>query len=119
MPAIGDLVRCTNGAGSRLRASITLSCAGLGLKTVGWEEVEVPRPLIAARCSRCYQLAAKYYWADSDEQGAWESDAPRRGGCKCDPPPTLPEGDELAQLIARARRKPAAWILDAPLIIRV
>jgi len=96
-----------------------LGRAGLGFKTVDeqWETVEAPQPLIAARCKRCYQLVAKY-WATSDEPGWWESVAPRRGGCTCDPPPVLPEGDELARLIARAHRK-ARGTLDAPLTIRL
>ena len=78
--------------------------------------------LITARCVRCYRVAAKY-WKHNNE-GAWIApnhsrtrtidemldDSVRTRNmvaarvCWCDPPPTLPAGDELAALIDRARR---------------
>jgi hypothetical protein len=110
------------------------------------------RALITARCRRCYLVAAKYWEHDGD--GAWiiwsrsraltpieiAREATRCRNmvagrwCMCDdPPPTLPEGDELTALVARARRTPrqdvprvksrAARLRDvvapAPITIRV
>ena len=72
---------------------------------------------------RCYRVAAKYW--EHDNEGRWI--APNRSTtltigeilgdstrvrkmvaaqvCRCDPPPTLPDGEELAALVTRARRK--------------
>ncbi len=97
--------------------------------------------MITARCERCYRVYAKYW--EHDGQGEWI--APNRDMnrsieqilddsmrvrnmvaervCYCEPPPTLPGGDELAADIERAHTKPfdhqraqAGW---APIKIRV
>ena len=74
------------------------------------------RPLIAARHTRCGRLVAVYLWA-GDDGDAWE----KRAGCECDPTPPLPEGDQLARLIARAAALPtdptrAALTVRVPLV---
>ncbi len=95
-------------------------------------------PLIAARCGRCHRVAAKYW--EHGEHGAWI--APNRDTdrtveqllddstrvrnmvadrvCSCDPPPALPDGDELAALVARAKTTDTPGRRHrAPLTIRV
>ena len=52
------------------------------------------RVLIVARCTRCYRFAARYR-----ESGGWE----RGVECRCDP--VLPQGDDLARLVAQAHHK--------------
>ena len=58
-----------------------------------WERGKTRRVLIIARCVRCHRFAARYSELDGWERGV---------KCQCDPPPVLPQGDELALLIARA-----------------
>jgi hypothetical protein len=82
--------------------------------------------LIAAECVRCYRVATKYW--ECDGEGRWitrnrdrhlmgrqriDNAARLRNMvaervCYCDPPPTLPEGGELARHITRARKQPPA-----------
>ena len=69
--------------------------------------------LVAVTCTRCYKHVATW-WAqdtmDCDEhppaEGKWVRD---RGTCRCNPPPRLPEGAELAALVEQARTR-----LDRP-----
>jgi hypothetical protein len=90
------------------------------------------RALITARCVRCYRVAAKYW--EHDNEGAWIApnhsrtrtieeildDSTRVRNmvatrvCRCEPPPTLPDGDELAALVAHAHRKPAPEAAPSP-----
>jgi hypothetical protein len=82
---------------------------------MAWEEIDIPEVLIMARCSRCHHVAGKF-----DSDGQWDTERRRRGSCQCVPWPVLPSGDELAGLVARARRRPAARLSrDARLVIRV
>jgi hypothetical protein len=57
-----------------------------------------PDPLITAFCKRCHHMVGRYY---PDKVG-WVREGRYR--CTCDPPPALPEGDELAPGLARAQR---------------
>jgi hypothetical protein len=90
-------------------------------------------PLIAARCGRCHRVAAKYW--ERGDNGHWYTPEPflPNGGnlqymvatrvCQCEPSPILPEGEELAALIARAHAEPfdrrRARAGRAPVTIRV
>jgi hypothetical protein len=90
-----------------------------------WETVRAPIRLIAARCKRCHHLVARYVGMPDDDgtPGHWEPAA--RRGCSCQPPPVLPEGEELAGLVARALEKyksrstPGIGLVDAVMTIRV
>ena len=87
---------------------------------MAWEEVDVPGPLIAARCRHCYRLVAKYYPGRDQLVGVtgWVTEG--RGHCVCEPRPALPTGDELAVLIGRAERQTRRTsTIRAPLQIRV
>jgi hypothetical protein len=70
---------------------------------MAWEEVNPPEVLLMARCTRCNRVAAKY-WDDGPGESRMA------GWCRCEPRPVLPSGDELAALVARARRKPPARV---------
>jgi len=82
--------------------------------------------LITARCGRCHRVAAKYWEHDGQgvwitpnrdinrtirtieqilDEGHWVRNMVAERVCHCEPPPTLPAGDKLAELIARAHRK--------------
>ncbi|BCP15668.1 hypothetical protein MINTM021_25770 [Mycobacterium paraintracellulare] len=87
----------------------------------GWQAGE--SPLIVARCGRCYRVAAKYWegegWVTSQQT---ESPITRAGlderarirtmvrepglACRCDPPPALPSGNQLATLVDQALAEP-------------
>ena len=87
------------------------------------------RPLITARCKRCHRVAAKYW--EHDTGGGWitpgdsDHNLPTKHRdeleelldagslimtaarvCRCYPPPSLPNGAELAGLLERARAAP-------------
>jgi hypothetical protein len=87
------------------------------------------RALITLRCQRCHRVAAKYW--EHDTGGGWITPddyehGPKKhyddeiaelldGGfpnmiaarvCRCYPPPSLPNGAELAGLLERARAAP-------------
>ena len=47
-----------------------------------WERVEVGRVLIAARCVRCYHLAASYCDGDDDWERAGKCRVTRRRRCR-------------------------------------
>jgi hypothetical protein len=59
-------------------------------------------PLLRVCCRRCSKTVATWI-ADADGRGDWHNEHRKR--CRCDPPPPLPEGQELEKLVARARRK--------------
>ena len=63
----------------------------------------MPLSLVLVRCRRCRKTAGLFS-AGSGETGSW-SHKERYRSCHCDPPPTLPAGDELDGLVAQARRK--------------
>lgn len=67
---------------------------------VGLENMPV-HPLVRVWCRRCSK-AAGLWVADSNGGGLWRNE--HRHRCRCDPPPTLPQGKELDGLIARAWR---------------
>jgi hypothetical protein len=76
--------------------------------------------LIAARCDRCYKLVAVYEEDTGCPEcqttgGGWRFE----GRCQCGTP-ELPQGNKLADLLARARRRarPGAW-QRAPVTERV
>ena len=75
-------------------------------------------PLIAARCTRCFRLAAKY-WVIDGEAMWFESRRMFGKVCRCDPAPVLPDGADLDELLARARREPSVSLYRAPFEIRV
>ena len=94
------------------------------------------QPLITACCTRCYRVAAKYwqrggrgYWFTPNEldlpglpKGASLAYMVAVHPCRCEPPPVLPEGDELAELLARAHAKRSGrrhGMGMAPITIRV
>jgi hypothetical protein len=62
----------------------------------------LPLPMVLVRCRRC-RLPVGQYCEDSHGEGGWRRRDEERS-CTCDPPPVLPEGDELARLLKRARR---------------
>lgn len=62
---------------------------------------EIPIPLVLARCRRC-RLPAGTFKAAKGGSGTWRHEGRRR--CRCDPPPQLPMGTELDELVARAWR---------------
>jgi hypothetical protein len=65
--------------------------------------VTVDPPLITARCARCFRVAGKYWVIDGE--GTWFESRRMAGRvCRCDPPPVLPGGRQLAGLLARAQR---------------
>jgi hypothetical protein len=77
-------------------------------------------PLITARCRRCFLVAGKYWVKDGE--GFWfGSQRMHRGRvCRCDPAPVLPDGEQLAGFIARARRAGnTSSYATAPLVIHV
>jgi hypothetical protein len=63
------------------------------------------RPLITARCGHCHRVAAKYF--EHDGQGHWvwqrQDDTATERVCSCDPPPALPDGDELQHWLVPAK----------------
>jgi hypothetical protein len=63
----------------------------------------MPLPLVLVRCRHCHKTAGRFS-AGKGETGSW-SHKERNRGCHCDPPPTLPAGDELDALVARAWRE--------------
>lgn len=84
---------------------------------IDWSKVPVhpfrTLPLLAARCTRCNHLYARYMYtiergADQEAAGVGEWKFGSRKHCECDPAPTLPEGDELDWYVARARRAAGA-----------
>lgn len=76
--------------------------------------------LIKARCNQCYKKVAVYEYDPGcpgcqDSGGRWVQE----GRCPCGPP-TLPEGGELEQLTARARRRGSGMSLgDRSVTVRV
>jgi hypothetical protein len=62
---------------------------------------KMPRSLVLVRCLRC-RVTAGLFRADGSGTGSWRHDNNRR--CRCDPPPKLPEGAELDELVAQAWR---------------
>ena len=66
---------------------------------VGFDRI--PLPMVLVRCRRCRHPAA-LYCEDAQGDGGWSYRD--EGSCTCDPPPVLPQGDELARLLKRARR---------------
>ena len=76
-------------------------------------------PLITARCRRCFLVAGKYWVKDGE--GFWfGSQRMHRGRvCRCDPAPVLPDGEQLAGFIARARRAGNTSYRTAALVIPV
>ena len=65
----------------------------------------LPYRLVHVRCRRCHKNAGVWN-GRKDGTGFWQNDHVRR--CRCDPPPPLPEGGELEQLVAEA------WLLIDP-----
>jgi hypothetical protein len=66
-----------------------------------WEAAEL---MVLVRCLRCRKPVAQYF-VEADGTGEWRRRDIRP--CRCgDPPPVLPSGDELEELVAlgRARR---------------
>jgi hypothetical protein len=61
-----------------------------------------PEPLVLVRCQRCRGTAGLWR-ADAQGEGEWQND--HRNRCRCDPPPELPKGRELDELVAKARRR--------------
>ncbi len=65
-----------------------------------WQSIwELPFLRVLVRCKRCDRTVAKYF-SDAHDEGYWQP-----GSCTCDPPPVLPQGTELAQLVRLARHK--------------
>lgn len=62
---------------------------------------KMPLPLVQVWCRRCHGPAGLWR-ADTYGIGFWHHD--HRKHCRCDPPPTLPEGTELDTEVRRARR---------------
>jgi hypothetical protein len=58
--------------------------------------------MVLVRCRRCHRPAGQYC-QDARGQGEWRHRDQRF--CSCDPPPVLPDGDELARLVKLARRR--------------
>jgi hypothetical protein len=85
-------------------------------------------PWITARCARCHRIAAKY-WENNAGRGHWKTPQTTPATvarfliadrlCQCDPPPTLPEGDELAALLSSAKTGAPGRRRNTPLTIRV
>ena len=61
----------------------------------------MPVPMVQVWCRRCHGPAG-LWCTDAYGVGAWRMDHRKR--CRCDPPPALPEGTELRELVAEARR---------------
>ena len=61
----------------------------------------IPLALVQVWCCRC-QRPAGLWCADAHGAGAWRHEYHKR--CRCDPLPTVPEGTELDELVAQARR---------------
>jgi hypothetical protein len=66
----------------------------------GLEHMQV-LPLLRVCCSRCSKTAATWI-TDTNGSGDWHKEHRKR--CRCDPSPSLPEGQELEKYVARARR---------------
>jgi len=62
----------------------------------------VPLPMVLVRCRRCHRPAG-CYWEDARGEGNWRHRDQRFWSC--DPPPVLPDGDELTRLVKLARRR--------------
>jgi len=58
-------------------------------------------PLVRVWCRRCGRSAGLWV-ADHSGGGLWRNE--HRHRCRCEPPPTLPEDQELDGLVARAWR---------------
>jgi hypothetical protein len=61
---------------------------------------KLPHRLVLVQCDRCHK-AAGVYSATRGEAGSWTYKE-RGRGCCCAPPPVLPEGTELAEMVAAA-----------------
>jgi hypothetical protein len=64
-------------------------------------EDEFPSALVQVNCRTCRKPVGLWR-ADSTGDGSWEQY--RRHRCRCVPPVSLPEGDDLERLVARAWR---------------
>lgn len=63
---------------------------------------DIQMPLLLVRCRRCRKAVA--LWRQSlNGHGCWEQ---KNEGCRCQPQPELPVGDELGRLANEALRKP-------------
>lgn len=65
----------------------------------------MPHQLVHVRCRRCRKNAGVWN-GRKDGTGSWQNEHVRR--CRCDPPPSRPEGAELDELVAQA------WLLIDP-----
>lgn len=66
---------------------------------------KLPQQLVHVRCRRCRKNAGVWN-GKADGTGRWQNN--HRNRCRCDPPPSLPEGAELERLVAEA------WLLIDP-----
>jgi hypothetical protein len=78
--------------------------------------------LIAAVCKRCGKLVAVYEGHNLDCQHCAVTDDERwrpTKRCRCDPPPVLPAGTEMAAKIAQADAAERKWLHRAPIKIYI
>ena len=78
----------------------------------------LPISLVLVKCRRCYRRVDIWIHYVGSSSG-W--DGQRR--CRCDPPPALPEGEELDELVKRAwtaieRDGYRNYIVSAPVKVR-
>ncbi len=66
------------------------------------EPMLTPALMIVMRCRRCYKAVARYTVEDEHREAGWQRPVK---GCACDPVTVLPQGRDLARLVARARAK--------------
>jgi hypothetical protein len=64
---------------------------------------EFPFLLVQVNCRRCRKPVGQWR-ANARGEGSWSRHHRQR--CRCEPPVSLPEGNDLEELVARARRDP-------------